>query len=242
MYNPQDSINTAYSYIQNQRGSNYKYLGTPVYNVTKDDLKSLMDITNKYGIPFEWMVNLIKHESAGTFNPSITNSIGATGLIQFLGSTANNLGTTTDALRKMTFKEQLAYVDKFLQNNLKRHLTAEGKIPTNFTQGDLFMTIFYPAAILKEDYNFPPAVPKYNPGVYKPKDYADKALSKAVFPTTKFPYTLKDFKSKFGEFWKKTPKKVKIGGIIFGIIGIGIASWVIYRILKNKPIIPKFKK
>jgi tape measure domain-containing protein len=47
-------------------------------------------------------------------DPSRTNKIGATGLIQFLPSTARALGTTTDALRKQTAIEQLEYVDKYL--------------------------------------------------------------------------------------------------------------------------------
>jgi len=241
-YNPQDSIDTAYTFIQNKRASGHKFGSTPVYNITKDDLRALMNMSNKYGIPFEWMINLIRHETATTFNPAVTNYIGATGLIQFLKSTAQGLGTTTDDLRKMTFQQQLVYVDNFLAKNLKRHLTPEGKIPKDFTQGDLFMTIFYPAAVRKPDLVFPASVPQYNPGVYKPKDYADKALRAAVFPISIFPYSYADFISKFGEFWNKTPRKVKIGGLIFGVLLIGVASWVIYRTLKNKPIIPKFKK
>ena len=241
-YNPENSIDTAYKAIQDKRASGYKFGGTtPVYDITKDDLRALMKISNKYGIPFEWMINLIRHESANTFNPAVTNYIGATGLIQFLKSTAINLGTTTDDLRKMTFQQQLVYVDKYLQRNLKRYLGPDGKVPSTFTQGDLFMTIFYPVAVLKPNYVFPGEVSRYNPGVYTPKDYVDKSLSRAIFPTSIFPYTLKDFKDKFGEFWTNTPKKVKIGGAILALLLLGTASWVIYRTIKNKPIIPKFK-
>src|ERR1700741_706883 len=117
MYNPQDSINITYTYIQTLKASGKSYSGTPVYNVTKDDLQALMDIADKYGFPYEWLVNLIRFESGGTFNPAITNSIGATGLIQFMPTTAKGLGTTTDALRVMTFKQQLVYVDKYLYAN-----------------------------------------------------------------------------------------------------------------------------
>ena len=39
---------------------------------------------------------------------------GATGLIQFMPATAKALGTSTDALNKMSAEEQLTYVEKFL--------------------------------------------------------------------------------------------------------------------------------
>lgn len=198
MYNPEDSINTAYNYIQQQRANGYKYNGYGVYNVSKDDLQELKAITDKYGIPFEWVINLIKHESANTFNPTITNSIGATGLIQFMPSTAKGLGTTTEQLRNMTFKQQLAFVDKYLYQQLKNHLV-NGKIPESFTQGDVFMTIFYPVSIGKPNFVFPQAVKNANSGISKPLDYVQRALKNAVFPLTDFPYTLADFKKKFSD-------------------------------------------
>ena len=117
MYSSKDGINNGYAFIQNLISKNYKYAGTPVYNVTKDDLSKLATIGEKYGIPLEWLFNLIKHESASTFNPAITNSIGATGLIQFM-TTINGKKMTyakangsnpvdTSSLRKMNFSEQL---------------------------------------------------------------------------------------------------------------------------------------
>jgi len=51
-------------------------------------------------------------ESAATFRADITNSIGATGLIQFMPDTAKRLGTSTEALRKMGAINQLDYVFK----------------------------------------------------------------------------------------------------------------------------------
>lgn len=226
MYNPQDSIDTAYNYIQASRAKGYKYSGTPVYDVSKSDLEALKSITDKYGIPFEWMINLIRHESAGTFNPAITNSIGATGLIQFLSSTAQGLGTTTDDLRKMTFKQQLQYVDKYLYMNLKRYLTPDGKVPNTFTQGDLFMTIFYPAAIGKPDYKFSSQVTSQNAGIQTPMDYVEKALQNSIFPLSVIPYSLSDVKKKFGEAYSYTKKNwMPIAMILVGIVGLGIYAW-----------------
>jgi hypothetical protein len=223
MYNKEDSINTAYDFIQARVKKGYKYKSTPVYNVTKSDLQELMKLTDKYGIPFEWMVNLINNESAGTFNPAITNSIGATGLIQFLKSTATSLGTTTDDLKKMTFKEQLVYVDKFLYANLKKHLI-DGKVPNTFTQGDLFMTIFYPVAVGKPEYVFPDKVSRNNSGIKKPKDYTERALASAIFPLSAFPYTLAEVKKKFGAVFNESTKFAKSNFIPIVVVLIGLAG------------------
>ena len=46
----------------------------------------------------------------------ITNSIGATGLIQFLPKTADSLGTTTDIIKRTDEVGQLKFVDKYLSN------------------------------------------------------------------------------------------------------------------------------
>lgn len=201
MYNIQDSINKTYDYIQGLIAKGYKYGSYSVYNVTKEDLQALNNVASKYGIPFEWLVNLIKHESASTFNPAITNSIGATGLIQFMKNTALGLGTTTDALRKMTFQQQLVYVDKYLNQQLKRYLV-NGKIPANFTQGDVFMTIFYPVSIGKSNYVFPDSVKRANGGISTPMDYVKKALKSPIFSLDEIPYTLEDFKKKVGQLFE----------------------------------------
>lgn len=229
MYNLNDSINTAYSYIQSLRQRGYKYLGTPVYNVTKDDLLELSKVGAKYDIPFQWLFNLLKHESANTFSPAITNSIGATGLIQFLPSTAKSLGTTTDELRKMTFKQQLVYVDKYLNANLKRHLI-NGKIPPTFTQGDIFMTIFYPVSVGKPNYQFPDSVKRANAGISTPLDYVEKALKNSVFPLTVVPYTLADVKKKF----EKVYEKGKVNWIPITAIVLGLAGALYFTIKKLK--------
>lgn len=228
MYNQQDSINKTYNYIQGLRTSGKTYNGHPVYNVTKDDIKALMDIANKYGFPGEWLVNLIGFETGKTYSPSITNSIGATGLIQFMPSTAsgNCLKTTTDALRKMTFKQQLVYVDKYLYCNLKPHLKSNGKVPDTFTQGDLFMTIFYPVAINKPNFAFPDSVQRANAGIAKPQDYVERALKVAIFPLSDFPYTLSEVKKKYGNI--VTTRNVWIAVIAIIVIILAILLFI-YR-------------
>lgn len=238
MYNPQESIDKAYNYIQALRAKGYSYGGTPVYNVSKDDLQALMSVANKYGFPVEYLINLINFETGKTFNPAITNSIGATGLIQFLKSTAIGLGTSTDALRKMTFKQQLAYVDKYLYTNLKKHLKPDGKVPDNFTQGDLFMTIFYPVAIGKPNFVFPDSVKNANSGISKPYDYVERALKVSVFPLNEFPYTLDEVKKKFGNAIVEGKNFTKKNWIPITLVFIGLAgiAFYLYKTKKLKEI------
>lgn len=61
----------------------------------------------------------------------------ATGLIQFMPSTARSLGTTVDALREMSDIEQLPYVEKFLA-------PYAGRLKS---RGDYYMAVFMPAFI-----------------------------------------------------------------------------------------------
>ena len=191
-----------YDYIQAKIKKGHKYLGFKVYNLTGDDIAKLKQLGDKWGIPFEWLCNLMAHESAGTFNPAIKNSIGATGLIQFLGSTAKSLGTTTSALAALSFQGQLEWVDKYLdgwKSTWKsRKLLTNGKVNDNFQQPDLFMTIFYPAAIGKPNFQFPDSVSKANGGIKKPMDYAKKALDHPPFPLDQVPSTLPEYRSKVG--------------------------------------------
>ena len=66
---------------------------------------------------------------------------GATGLIQFMPETARNLGTTTEALSKMTRTEQLQYVDKYFQGTLKK----------GGSLSDVYMSVLLPAAVGKPE-------------------------------------------------------------------------------------------
>lgn len=78
----------------------------------------LLRITRGFGWPDEhasWLMSCMAFESGETFSPSIKNAAGsgATGLIQFMPSTARGLGTTTDALAQMTAEQQLDYVKAY---------------------------------------------------------------------------------------------------------------------------------
>ena len=82
-------------------------------------------------------------ESGETFRSDIKNAAGsgATGLIQFMPSTARALGTTVEKLARMSPEDQLNYVYKYFRpyagrlNNL----------------GDVYMAILWPKGVGKDD-------------------------------------------------------------------------------------------
>lgn len=63
-----------------------------------------------------WLLNVMASESL--FNPGARNALPgqtATGLLQFIESTARSMGTTTKAIRRMSPAEQLRLVEKYLR-------------------------------------------------------------------------------------------------------------------------------
>lgn len=81
-------------------------------------------------------------ETGEKFTADVKNMAGsgATGLIQFMPTTALEIGTTTAALAKMTAENQLNFVYKYFALQIKRH----GPL---VTLEDVYMSILYPKAI-----------------------------------------------------------------------------------------------
>ncbi len=89
----------------------------------------------------------IMYSESGLKPGAVNNSSGATGLIQFIPSTAESLGTTTQALKRMSAEEQLVYVEKYLSKMKKAAgFGASDKIGA----GSLYALIFLPARANKE--------------------------------------------------------------------------------------------
>ncbi len=82
-------------------------------NVTPEFIGAVEQMAERLGTQPEYILAAMSFETGGRFDPSIQNGIGATGLIQFLKSTAQGLGTTTDKLAKMSAVAQLAFVEKY---------------------------------------------------------------------------------------------------------------------------------
>ncbi|WP_158961388.1 TIGR02594 family protein [Myroides fluvii] len=81
-----------------------------------------------------YIMTIIYTETNKTYDPSIKNTQGNVGLIQFGKSGSKDIGTTQDDLAKMTFVEQMDYVEKFLKKNYTKL-----KVPV-----DLYLMIFRP--------------------------------------------------------------------------------------------------
>ncbi len=118
--------------------------------------KKVIDIAAKLDtVPNNLMI-VMNNESAGTFSPSIKNPTStATGLIQFMEDTAKGMGTSTQALAKMSNVQQLDYVYKYLAKYKDKYKDAS----------DLYLAVFFPLALYQKDENwqFPQWAVKANP-------------------------------------------------------------------------------
>lgn len=104
-------------------------------------IDKVIEVASFLGVKPEHLMFLMWFETGHTLDHRIQNKIGATGLIQFLPSTARFLGTSTDELKAMSNVEQMEYV--------KRHLAPfKGKYK-DFV--DLYCGIFYPKAVGQPD-------------------------------------------------------------------------------------------
>lgn len=107
-------------------------------------IEKITDVAAALQIDPNWLMIVIRVESAGTFDPKIQNAgSGATGLIQFLPSTARNLGTTVQALAAMTAVQQLDFVEKYF-----RYVNAVGRMRDVF---DVYLAVFSPAFLGRPD-------------------------------------------------------------------------------------------
>lgn len=111
--------------------------------LTPAERTKVFDICDELGIIPDNLMACMAWESAETFSPKIRNAAGsgATGLIQFMPTTARGLKTTVELLAAMTVIEQLEYVRRYFlpyKNRLK-------------TLSDLYMAILWPRGIGKAE-------------------------------------------------------------------------------------------
>ncbi|AXG68209.1 hypothetical protein KORDIASMS9_00401 [Kordia sp. SMS9] len=103
---------------------------------------SVIDYSESLGIDPNWLMAVMYFETAGTFSASIRNPYSdATGLIQFMPTTAIDLGTSIDELALMSAEEQLYYVYSYYypyRQRIKSYV-------------DLYLATFFPVAIGKQD-------------------------------------------------------------------------------------------
>lgn len=169
------------------------------------NLDKVIEVSKKLGINPNWLLAVIYFESAKTFSPSKTNSIGSVGLIQFTRDKKGVQYKTIfgkkyylEDLKKMTFNEQMDVVYLYLLEVRQRFKV----IPKSFL--DVYFMVFFPNAIGKgSNYVLQTAglsasiIAKQNPAFNKDKDA--KITVKEV---TSF------FANYYGSFFEQLKKKV----------------------------------
>lgn len=115
--------------------------GARVSSVFRDRVRWICDQLD-YPEPGDLMT-CIAWETGRAFSASVTNMAGsgATGLIQFMPSTAAAMGTSTAALAAMSAEGQLNYVYRYF-------LPYKGRLRS---LADLYMAILWPRAVGKPD-------------------------------------------------------------------------------------------
>lgn len=112
-------------------------------HLTPAFIAELERVAGRLGMDPVHLFTLMHFETGGSFAPDQLNAAGsgATGLIQFMPSTAKSLGTTTADLAQMTAVQQLAYVEQYMNQWRSRGLG---------TLGNAYLAVLYPAAMSME--------------------------------------------------------------------------------------------
>jgi hypothetical protein len=128
---------------------------------------ALIAVAYNLNIPVDWLYNLIQFESG--FNPKIKNRLSsARGLLQFIDSTARDLGyyDSLDLVNKNPSIESQLLGPVY--HYLKKHFPFTNR-------QSLYMSVFYPSARLWPlNSKFPQNVVDKNPGIVTVGDYVRK--------------------------------------------------------------------
>jgi len=114
-----------------------------IENLSDSGKRAVIDVANSLGINPDWLVTVMSFESSGSFDPGKKNAAGsgATGLIQFMPTTAGLLGTSTAQLAQMSQEEQI-------RGPVYQYLKNHGRLGS---LEDTYLAVFYPSAIGKPD-------------------------------------------------------------------------------------------
>lgn len=105
-------------------------------------VSKVVTISNRLGIDPNWLMIVMRFETAGYFTPNIKNKTsGAVGLIQFTEVAIKGWGVTLNQLAAMTAVQQLDYVEKYLT-------PYKGRMTDLY---NLYLAVFSPAYIGRPD-------------------------------------------------------------------------------------------
>jgi hypothetical protein len=178
--------------LQNRKSMILKEL-IPGTQAQKDEFANkVAQIAYSLQISPDWLMAVMYKESS--LNHQAVNRVsGATGLIQFMPSTAQGLGTSTQALKTMSAVQQLDYVKKYF-------LPYAGDL-ASYT--DTYLAVFFPAAIGKESgyilrTSTLPAelIATQNPAMDVNKDFAITKQEVETWALSGFPQTIQEILKK----------------------------------------------
>lgn len=96
------------------------------------------EVAARLGFDPNWLMAVMGFETGYTFSPAARNpGSTATGLIQFIESTARGLGTSTAQLARMTAVQQLDFVERYYQPQAARIRNL----------GDAYLAVLWPLAV-----------------------------------------------------------------------------------------------
>jgi hypothetical protein len=109
---------------------------------SKDEsfIKKVKEISSSIGCNYIDLLACMAFETGRKFDPALRNFIGATGLIQFIPSTAQGLGTTTDYLASLTRTQQCDWVLKYFKAGPVKTISSP-------SLEDMYMAILWPKAV-----------------------------------------------------------------------------------------------
>ena len=202
------------------------------YKIDRALAQSVVDVSRRVGIADPgWLANAIDFESGHTWSPKMKNpgSTQATGLIQFTSPRASQMGTSLSSLGQMSALQQMEYVARYFDLIRK-----ERKVAGFGSQLDVYMAIFYPAAIGKgASYAFPAGIADQNHGIRTAQDYANLANKYAKLPTGALSATLATVQTAVSNVsatagaaavdWRLWSLAGAVG--VFGVVGV---IWWIY--------------
>jgi hypothetical protein len=116
---------------QSSKPCSFDKLTTPAFK------RKMIRIADELGLDPSMLAAVMMFETAGSMRADIQNSIMATGLIQFMPTTAKLYGTTVDALKRLTPEEQLDWVKVHFSKQAKRIKSLE----------DHYLAVFMPAYV-----------------------------------------------------------------------------------------------
>lgn len=158
-FSNQKTLNNGKLYLLDQAA-------TYVYDLKGFEQK-VKEVAQQLEIPAEWLMAVMHSESR--FDASVKNiqGSGATGLIQFMPTTAKDHEITVDKLRNLNHVDQMNFVYQYLNNKRVRYRKFKSLT-------DLYLAILYPKALeggpCYELYATPSKAYKMNKGLDEDKD------------------------------------------------------------------------